>query len=231
MVIRDELLEALDTGQFDSLIGEVESAEVDFKRSPYRVAEEAEAFELGKDVSALANSPAGGVLIIGFQTRAPEESGFDTVESVHVFPREMFSRDQWLARAERLVYPSVVGLDAAFKPSQNHPERGVAVITVPAQPEESRYFLVAKEFVSADGAPGWMIGLTVRSADRNRPLGIAEIHMLISRSLHFGADVAEVKALVAELHAASLGGAAAASAPADALGERIDRAIGDLGGR
>jgi hypothetical protein len=179
-------------------------------------------------VTALANTETGGILVVGFQTRSPEESGLDTVETVHPFARSLFNRDQWLAQVHRLAYPTVVGLDAVFKPSADDPDRGVAVIVVPAQAAESRYFAVAKEFVSDDGAPGWMIGLSVRSGDRNRPLSIGEIHALLSRSLHLGADVAELKVLVRDLHQANAVGLRPGDVPADALADRINRAIDEM---
>jgi len=224
----DEILRLLDAGDFDALIGAVETAEVDFKRSPYRLNEASEAFELAKDVTALANTETGGIIVVGFQTRSPEESGLDTVETIHLFARSMFNRDQWLAKVHQLAYPTVVGLDAQFQPSTDDPDRGVAVIVVPAQAPESRYFVVAKQFVSEDGAPGWMIGLSVRSGDRNRPLSIGEIHALVSRSLHLGTDVAELKVLVRDLHEANAAGAGPREAPADALADRINRAIDEM---
>ncbi|HET8895356.1 MAG TPA: RNA-binding domain-containing protein [Gaiellaceae bacterium] len=223
-----ELLALLDAGDFEAVLGVPETDSIDFKRSPYRIDEQAEAFELAKDVTALANTPGGGVLVVGFQTRAREESGVDTVESVHLFSRASFSRDQWIAKAQQLVFPSIVGLDARFKPSIRDQERGVAVILVPAQADHARYFLVAKEFVSADGAPGWMVGLSVRSADRNRSLAIGEIHALISRSLHLGVDIDEIKVLLREVHAQG-GQAEAPAAPDDALEERVARARRELG--
>ena len=129
--------------------------------------------------------------MIGFQTRSGWESGLDTVNSVHIFARSMFNRDQWLDKVHQLAYPTVVGLDAHFKPSRHDVDCGVAMIAIPPQPPETRYFLVAKQFTSEDGAPGWMIGLSIRSADRNRRLGISEIHSLVSRSLHLGSDLNE----------------------------------------
>jgi hypothetical protein len=226
-VDKGEVLRLLDAADFDALIGAVEGAEVEFKRSPYRLDEAPEAFELAKDVTALANTETGGILVVGFQTRSPEESGLDKVDTVHPFPRAMFNREQWLAKVHQLAYPTIVGLDAQFKPSADDPDRGVAVIVIPAQDADSRYFVVAKEFVSEDGAPGWMVGLSVRSGDHNRPLGIGEIHGLVSRSLHLGNDMAELKALVRELHQANAIGAAR-EIPADALADRIDRAIDDM---
>ena len=87
---------------------------------------------------------------------------------------------------------------------------------------------MAKEFVSEEGAPGWMVGLSVRSADRNRPLGIGEIHALVSKSLHLGSDLDEVKAIVKDLRASA--GADEQAAPADALDERVRRATESIGG-
>ena len=179
-------------------------------------------------VTALANTETGGILVLGFQTLSPEESGLDTVETVHPFARAMFNRDQWLAKVHQLAYPTIVGLDAQFKPCADDPNRGVAVIVVPAQAADSRYFLVAKQLVSEDGAPGWMVGLSVRSGDRNRPLGIGEIHELVSRSLHLGSDVNELKALVKDLHQANVIGVTPREVPAEALTDRINRAIDDM---
>jgi hypothetical protein len=227
-VTKEEVLQLLDAADFDALVGAVETAEVDFKRSPYRVNEASEAFELAKDVTALANTEMGGILVVGFQTRSPEESGLDTVETVHVFARALFNREQWLAKVHQLAYPTVVGLDALFKPSADDPDRGVAVIVVPAQAPESRYFVVAKQFVGEESAPGWLIGLSVRSGDRNRPLSIGEIHALVSRSLHLGTDVAEMKVLVRDLHEANAAGAGPREVPADALTDRINRAIDEM---
>jgi hypothetical protein len=184
---------------------------------------------LAKDVTALANAPAGGVLVVGFQTTAREESGLDTVESVHLFPRAMFDRERWMDKVHQLAYPTVVGLDAVFKPSRQHPDRGVALLVVPAQLDEARYFVVAKTFLSEDGAPGWLIGLSVRSADRNRPLGIAEIHALLSRALNIGTDVGEIKALVKDLRAEGHDAAVRVPAPVDALDARTQRALNAMG--
>lgn len=223
-----ELIALLDTGDFGAVVGAAESGEIEFKRSPYRTDAPAEAFELAKDVTALANAPTGGLLVIGFQTVPKEESGLDTVESVHPFPRALFNREQWLAKVHQLAYPTVVGLDAIFKPSADDDDRGVAVIVVPPQPDDARYFLVAKEFTSDDGAPGWVVGLSVRSADRNRPLGISEIHSMLSRSLHLGTDLSEVKALVRDMHA-NAGRPTTAPVPADLADERVRRALDGWG--
>jgi hypothetical protein len=218
-----ELIALLDVADFDAVIGTAETGEIDFKRTPYRTDTDAGAFELAKDVTALANVPTGGLLVIGFQTVPREESGLDTVETVHVFPRDLFSREQWLGKVHQLAYPTVVGLDAIFKPSNEDNERGVAIVVVPPQSDDTRYFLVAKEFIT-DGAPGWLVGLSVRSADRNRPLSIGEIHALLSRSLHLGTDLSEVKALVRDMHA-NVNRPAEQPVPADLVVDRLRQAL------
>jgi hypothetical protein len=228
-VNRQELLQRLDAGDFDALIGEAESAEIDFKREPYRLNEPAQVFELAKDIAALANIEPGGLLVVGFSAPKLEGADVEIVESVHVFDRAMFNKDGWLDNAQQLIYPTVVGLDAAFKPSGNNPDRGVAVITVPPQRAESRYFLVAKEFISEDGAPGWMIGVSVRSADRNRPLRVEEVHALVSRGTNTGAQFDELRTLVSEIHSAVIPEQGAAEAAGDVIQARIDRAIQELG--
>jgi hypothetical protein len=226
LVNRQELLARLDAGDFDALIGEPESDEIDFKRDPYRLDEPAQAFELAKDVAAFANIEPGGLLIVGFWAPKLEGADVEVVDSVHVFDRAMFNRDVWLDKAQQRIYPTVVGLDAGFKPSANDPDRGVAVITVPPQRAESRYFLVAKAFVSDDGAPGWMIGVSVRSADRNRAFRVEEVHALVSRGTNTGAQFDELRTLVTEIHSAVIPEHAAdAETATNVIQERIDRAM------
>lgn len=224
---RQELLQRLDDGDFDALMGEAESAEIDFKRDPYRLDEPAQAFEFAKDVTALANIEPGGLLVVGFSAPKLEGADVEVVESVHIFDRAMFNRDAWLDKAQQLIYPTVVGLDAGFKPSNNNADRGVVVITVPPQRAESRYFLVAKEFTSDDGAPGWMIGVSVRSADRNRSLGVEEVHALVSRGTSTGAQFDELRTLVTEIHSTVIPQHVAADADAatNVIQKRIDRAL------
>jgi hypothetical protein len=220
---QEELLAILGRGDFEAVVGAPEIAEIDFKQTPYRADEAAEAFELAKDVTALAHGEEGGLLVIGFKTEAHEESAIDTVVSVHPFPRAMFNRDQWLSKVDQLAYPTVVGLDVQFIASRDDRERGIAIVTIPPQARGARYFVVAKAFVPEGGAPGWLLGISVRSADRNRPLGIGEIHRLISQGLNLGTDVAEIKALLAAGAQVSR-----AAAPAESLLERARRARAEM---
>jgi hypothetical protein len=59
IVTPEELIALLDAGDFGAVIGTAETGEIDFKRDPYRVEERAQAFELAKDVAALANGRTG----------------------------------------------------------------------------------------------------------------------------------------------------------------------------
>jgi hypothetical protein len=222
---QQEVLRLLDAGDFDALIGAAETGEIDFKRDPYRVDQPREAFELAKDVAALANTPTGGLLVVGFKARKLEGSDREIVETVHVFARARFDRDAWIDSAQQRIHPTVVGLDATFKPSRNDADRGAVVVVVPAQVAESRYFLVATEFVSDDGAPGWLVGVSVRSSDRNRPLGIAEIHALMTRGMNTGAQLDGISALVQEIHTEVVGAGPQVEAPVDVLAQRLARAI------
>ncbi len=63
-----EVLEKLAAKQFDALIGVSEAAWLDAKESPYILDTLKQKLELAKDVSALANS-AGGVIVLGLIRR------------------------------------------------------------------------------------------------------------------------------------------------------------------
>ena len=72
-VTRQEVLTVLTRRSFEDLIGKEEGLELEFKGSPYRLDVDAEKFELGKDVSGLANAE-GGVIVIGVRTKRHLES-------------------------------------------------------------------------------------------------------------------------------------------------------------
>jgi hypothetical protein len=88
-----EMLDCLKAGNFEGLVGVVESAWFETKRSPSVFNGDRPKLELAKDVSALANS-GGGILVIGFATeRLPDMPG-DRVAKVNPFPLSFGTRHE-----------------------------------------------------------------------------------------------------------------------------------------
>lgn len=167
-------------GDFEPFVGEREDLELEFKRQPYQLDQEAEKFELAKDVAALANG-AGGLLLIGVQTERREESPLDEAVRIRAFDRGLVDTARYEALIGARVYPPIQGLRVDFQPSAADPDRGLIAIDVPPQAENDRLFLVLKPVSEGTSAPGWLVAIAVRSVGRVDVRRPAEIHGLISR--------------------------------------------------
>ncbi len=62
------------------------------------------------------------------------------------------------------VRPGILGFEARWFPADPSIDRGVFVLTIPAQPEESKHFLVC-EMIGEDGSFPGSVGVPVRNAD------------------------------------------------------------------
>jgi hypothetical protein len=165
-VTPDEVLAILADGDFEPIVGVAEDDLLEFKTSPYRLEEARQGFELAKDVASLANAANGGIVVIGFETERDEATATDTVARASPFARGLLDEAQYLDKIRQLIHPLVIGVRVEFKPSAEDADRGVAVIVVPAQAEDQKYFLVAKPFCGARGCSwlaGWRCGALVRA--------------------------------------------------------------------
>jgi hypothetical protein len=81
-----EVLYFLGRGEFDEIIGTAEDEQLEFKGSPYYLASDAMKFELAKDVTALANS-GGGLILLGFRTCKDPDYSFEFVDECRPIDR------------------------------------------------------------------------------------------------------------------------------------------------
>jgi Schlafen, AlbA_2 len=179
-VTRDEILVILDSGNFAALIGVREDLEVEFKRQPYQLDSDGEKFELAKDVAAMANA-VGGVIVIGVQTERREESPLDQAVRIRSFERARVDPDRYVSTATDRIYPRIRNLRVEFRPTADDGERGLVMIDVPPQPESDKLFLVQRPIDEGTAAPGWLVGIAVRSVGRVDERRPGEIHGLINR--------------------------------------------------
>jgi hypothetical protein len=218
---RDEVIRILDSGVFDGLVGAREDQELEFKRSPYRLDEPRQSFELAKDVSALANA-RGGLLLIGFATEREPESPLEIVSAVRPFVRVLANEQRCIEKLRHLLYPTVQGLRAEFKPTADDADRGVLLIDVPAQAERDKYFLIAEAHAAEEHLPGWVFGVAVRTVDRVEALRIGQLHSLVSGGLNIASRLDELTAQrAAAPHVAE-------RTPADEIEERARHRLVEL---
>jgi hypothetical protein len=176
----ESLTALLRSGHAGALVGMPEGQLLEAKRHIH-LEDEKGRLEFGKDVSAIANSPVGGLIVVGLGTK--REAGRDVVADVHPFPNTgQVPRVRSLL--DRIVYPPIQGLDVSLvSAGSSHPaDEHLLVITVPPQPRELTPFLVTG--VVVDGrVQGNYVGIFERRGEDVVPSGAASIHAGLSVGL------------------------------------------------
>lgn len=172
---RSDLFAALGRGDADAVLGTPESEWLDFKGEPYRLAEDDEKLELAKDVTALANS-GGGVIVIGYETQREESTSRDKAKRVSRVRRDLIDFDQYRKVVEGWTYPPIRRLDLRWWLEDE--DSGVLTIEVAAAPEGDLPVLVTR--AREEGLRRQvLLGLFQRLGDRVSRLTAGEIHAQI----------------------------------------------------
>jgi hypothetical protein len=90
-----------------------ESDWLEAKPAPYRLDKEAEAFELAKDVAALANA-AGGIIVIGARTK--NRPAGDEIRRINECRIDEISPRRYVSFVRRKVFPRVDGFKVELTP-------------------------------------------------------------------------------------------------------------------
>ncbi len=169
----EEITGILETGDFDSLIDTVEDVVLEVKGKPYQLSvSDIHRHELAKDVSALANSN-GGVILIGFQTSKDPVTAVERIDLCRPFDLSLVDIDQYRKTLQDWIYPPVHSLDIRCYPSSSDRRKGVCAIVIPASAAEGKPYVVTRN-VEPDGkVRGNQFGLYERIQD-GIPLTSAE---------------------------------------------------------
>jgi hypothetical protein len=139
----EEIGGILDRGTFDELLHSVEHARLECKGDLYDLKTAFGKIELAKDVSALANS-VGGYILIGVSTTKDPSHRLDEVTGLSCFDRSLFDGDQYRKIITSLVYPPIRNLQIDWHASTSEPAKGIASIFVPPECQEDHPYLVTK---------------------------------------------------------------------------------------
>lgn len=142
---RPVALNLLRAGRWELFRGQPESEWLDVKGAPYTGHKEIWKHELARDVAAFANSPHGGVIVIGMTTK--QENDIEEIEKVRELELSRVVPSTYRRVIERWVYPEVSGLEIERIEGKT-PGRGIVLLVVPPQPEGSRPFLVWQAMVA-----------------------------------------------------------------------------------
>jgi hypothetical protein len=162
-------------GRPDLLVGQHESNDLDAKRTPYRIDDPVEQFELAKDVAAFANDQ-GGLIAIGLATRSADEG--DTISKVHPFELSSVSVRRYSRLIARRVFPPPEGL-SFNRVSFGGPEMGILVIDVPEQADALKPFLVHGAVIGGR-VVGTHVSFFERRGSDTRAASPAELHALMN---------------------------------------------------
>jgi hypothetical protein len=148
-----EVLEELGTRNFDALIGIAESVWLEAKETPYPLDTPKQKLELAKDVSALANS-GGGIIVIGFDTSRNLLTSGEYISRVCPFPLTLLNVDRYKQILGDLVHPPPTDITIQAFDNTCGDGNGVAAIIVDAAAGSGRPYLVGKMLVETDQSIG-----------------------------------------------------------------------------
>lgn len=176
----ESLTALLRAGHAASLIGLPEGQQLEAKRQ-LNLTEPKNKLEVAKDVSAIANSKTGGLLVAGLETKRHKHT--DLIVKLHPFPDSGQVRTVRDA-LDRHIFPNIEGLQVELVPA--HPEPSASdkllMIRVPPQPQELLPFLVTGVILE-DRILGNYIGLFERRGEDVVARSPAAIHAGLSAGL------------------------------------------------
>jgi hypothetical protein len=129
-------------------------------------------YELAKDVAAFANSPDGGLIVLGMVTKDVGDG--DVISGRKEFDLKRAQTPAYRKYVAQLVYPQVEGFEVT-RIDGTRDGYGLAVLTIPPQAQSRRPFLV-RGVLRAGKVMGSHLLWPVRQADETVLLDITAIH-------------------------------------------------------
>lgn len=170
-ITKDSVRSLLEAKSPQLLVGLVESSWFEAKSHSYDLNTHHGALALASDVSRFANSPEGGLLVIGLFTKS--RKGTDVVSGVNSIAPRSLSPRRYLKRIDQLVYPAIVGVQVV-RFEWTH-DAAVLLIDVPPQQERLKPFLVHGAIVD-DHVEGAYISIMQRRGEDAVPVTASAIH-------------------------------------------------------
>jgi hypothetical protein len=159
----EDVSDMLSRGTFSELISAVEYAQFECKSGLYDTKAEKSKIELAKDISALANSSGGYLLIVPATKKNPLHQR-DEVISVSEFASSAFPADTYRDILGALIYPPIADLRIEWHPGSADPAKGIASIYVPPKSANEKPFLVIKSELDSQ-VRGHLFGYFERVGD------------------------------------------------------------------
>ncbi len=173
----DQVLAALADGMPGDLIDTPETAQIDFKESPYLLDTPKGKWELAKDVAGLANLD-GGVLVVGVRTTKTEGNFLELASELRPVPGRMLDKDKHHAIIRDLVRPASASFQVAYYPDPDEVDKGYMTIHVKSLSDWDRPAII-RRIVSDNGKFVDAINIPIRDSDQTRWLSGDECYQLL----------------------------------------------------
>lgn len=145
---------------------------------PYDLDDPNARYELGKDVAAMANSRAGGIIVLGMSAgKKRRRSEVDTIGGYNELDLRRVSRQRYRHLVADWVYPTLTGFEVELI-ERSAKDRGIAVLVIPPQAETKRPFLVQGAIVG-DSVLGRHVLLPWRREDEIDAMDAVALHARI----------------------------------------------------
>lgn len=164
-------------GRWGVFKGQPESDWLEAKGAPYAEANAHRGdnwrFELAKDVAAFANSPEGGIIVIGMTTQ--DSGDGDVITGFKEFELKQVTATTYGNYIAQHVYPRVEGFEVVRAPGGGDRRSGIAALVIPPQSPSNLPFLV-RGAVSDGKILGSHVLWPVRQGNQTALLDIDGIH-------------------------------------------------------
>lgn len=176
-VPRSLAIDLIRSGHWGVFKGQAESDWLEAKGAPYAKANarlgENWRYELAKDVAAFANSPDGGIIVIGMTTQDGGDG--DVITGFKEFDLKQVTATVYGNHVARCVFPRVEGFEVVRAPGGRDRRRGIVALVIPPQNPSNLPFLVRGAI--RDGAVlGNHVLWPVRRGDQTALLDVDGIH-------------------------------------------------------
>jgi len=186
---RKEIGEILESKDFEKLIGEFENEYLECKSQPYKLDSNKGKRELAKDVSSMANSE-GGFILIGVKTKSSTSHPGDKISEICPFNREHVNKDRYYKVIESWVYPHIADLLLSWVTIEEGDEKGILIVEVPMQAKEIRPFLITNT-LDEDKKIEIMFGYVERKRDNIKPTTASDLQRALKDGLNFQTQINE----------------------------------------
>ena len=192
-----EVLAILGKGNFNQIIGLIESETLDFKREPYQLNTTKQKLELAKDVSAFANS-GGGIILIGVSTCKEEGHSHELAEKIRSFEKTLIDVKQYEDIIDSHVYPRL-NVEIRWIPSADDGNKGLVYVRIPETESRRKPFLTMKVLDEDGRELGNYVGFFQRKRDHIPPLNAEAMQHVFKEGLRFDEHLSDIKKELGEL--------------------------------